>query len=218
MQDFLVTSRVVAVFAPPAPDDAVWAAAILVDEGFPLVEITFRNEAARDNIEALVRKVPEAVVGAGTVLTREQAEVACAAGARFLVSPGLAPDVGSFADQKGIPYIPGVFTPSEVQVALAQGRRILKFFPAEAGGGPNLIKALAPVYPQVSFIPTGGIGLHNLASYLCLPSVIACGGSFLVPSGAVRERDETALREAARQLRGLLNALDEPSACEQRHG
>ncbi|WP_018526096.1 bifunctional 4-hydroxy-2-oxoglutarate aldolase/2-dehydro-3-deoxy-phosphogluconate aldolase [Alkalispirochaeta alkalica] len=218
MQDFLVTSRVVAVFAPPAPDDAVWAAAVLVEEGFPLVEITFRNEAARDNIAALVQDVPGAVVGAGTVLTREQALEACAAGARFLVSPGLAPEVGLVADQEGIPYIPGVFTPSEIQVALERRWRTLKFFPAEAGGGPGFIQALAPVYPGVSFIPTGGVGIGNLGAYLRLPSVVACGGSFLVPSRALRERDEAALREAASRVRDILACLDGDASGGSGHG
>ncbi len=204
IQEYVQDAPVVTVFNSPGPEEAVWLAKILVAEGFPLFEITFRNENAGASIRAVVDAVPGAIVGAGTVLTREQGEEALQAGARFLVSPGFAPPVLELAREKSVPYLPGVVTPTEIQNALAEGLRDLKFFPASINGGPTAIAALAAVFPAVRFMPTGGISQENLSQYLRIPAVLACGGSFLAPAAAIRDRNAEAILQITRSVRELL--------------
>lgn len=129
------------------------------------------------------------LIGAGTILTTEQADAAIAAGAAFLVSPGLNPDVVSYCQSKGYPILPGVCTPSEIEKALAMGLTYLKFFPAEAAGGTAMLKALSAPYAMVWWMPTGGVSLQNLRSYLDLPSVFACGGSWMVADKWIKAGD-----------------------------
>lgn len=195
---------VVTVVAPPGPADAVWLAEILVDEGFPLLEITFRNEHAAESIAAVQRSVPGVRVGAGTVLTSGQAAAAVDAGAGYLVSPGLSSAVLAVARSHDLPYLPGTVTPTEIQHALEEGLSYLKFFPASVYGGTAAIRALSAVYPDVRFMPTGGISLDTLGDYLAVPAVLACGGSFLAPADAIRDRDESRIRAVAAAVRELL--------------
>jgi 2-dehydro-3-deoxyphosphogluconate aldolase/(4S)-4-hydroxy-2-oxoglutarate aldolase len=159
---------------------AVPLADALLEAGIPCAEITFRTAAAADAIAAIRRARPEMLVGAGTVLTAAQADLAHASGARFLVSPGFGRTVVDRARDLELPILPGVSTPTEVQTALEAGLTTLKFFPAEAAGGERYLRALCGPFHDVRFVPTGGIDAGNLAAYLDVPQVVACGGSWFV--------------------------------------
>lgn len=164
---------------------AVGLAKALCAGGIPAAEITFRTPAAQAAIREIAQAVPECLVGAGTVLNVEQAEYAVESGAKFLVSPGLNPAVAKWAVENGVPIIPGCTTPTEVEAALTLGLNVLKFFPAEASGGVNMLKSFAAPYGGVKFVPTGGIGAHNIRTYLALGNVAACGGSWMVPADLI---------------------------------
>lgn len=164
---------------------AVKLAKALRKGGLNCAEITFRTDAAEETIKQIAEKYPDMLIAAGTVLTAEQADKAMAAGAKFIVSPGLNPDVVRHCKNKGYPIIPGVCTPGEVEKALSLGLKYLKFFPAEAAGGVKMIKAMAAPYTMVHFMPTGGINTANLADYLSCKAVFACGGSWMVPSDKI---------------------------------
>jgi len=178
----------------------------LVAAGLPCAEITFRTSAAVGAIRALRAGCPDLLVGAGTVLTAEQADAAAEAGAAFLVAPGSNPDVIAAARRLGIPMVPGVCTPSEIERTLADGLDVLKFFPAEVCGGVAFLKAVAPVYPTVRYIPTGGIGPGNLPAYLALPQVLACGGSWMVRRELIEAGDFEAIRRSAAEAVALVRA------------
>jgi 2-dehydro-3-deoxyphosphogluconate aldolase/(4S)-4-hydroxy-2-oxoglutarate aldolase len=152
----------------------------LVAGGLPVAEITFRTDAAEPAIRSLARR-GDILVGAGTILTPEQADRAIDAGAQFLIAPGTSPLVIEHVLKRGVPMLPGVATPTDIELALSLGITTLKFFPAETMGGPAAIKALAGPYFNVRFVPTGGITPEKLPEYLRLPPVIACGGSWLAP-------------------------------------
>jgi len=170
--------------------------------GLPCAEVTFRTPAAADAIRALRDACPELLVGAGTILRPEQVDAALAAGAAFLVAPGLNPRVVDRARERGVPMVPGVATPTEIEGALAVGLETLKFFPAEVTGGVAFLGAVAPVYPTVRFLPTGGIDPSNVAAYLARPNVLACGGSWmvrrdLIAAGAFAEIERLAAEAVA---------------------
>jgi len=160
--------------------DAVELGRALLAGGLPCAEITFRTAAAEEAIQRISSSLPEIIVGAGTVLSVDQADRAVSAGARFIVSPGFNPKVVDWCLEHDVPVTPGVATPTEIDMALEKGLEILKFFPAEALGGVAMLKAIAAAYGGVKFIPTGGINQDNLADYLAQPSVHCCGGSWLV--------------------------------------
>ncbi len=159
----------------------------IISGGLPAAEITFRTECAADAIKLVTDEFPDMLTGAGTVLTVEQVDRAVAAGAKFIVSPGLNPTVVKHCQSIGVPVIPGVMTPGEIEKGLELGLKVLKFFPAEAAGGLKMIKALSAPYGGVKFMPTGGINEKNLADYLANPKVLACGGSFMVKSDLINE-------------------------------
>ena len=166
-----------------AIEDAATAVSLgqaLVDGGLPCAEITFRTAAAADAIRNMSAAFPDMLVGAGTVLTVQQAETAKAAGAKFIVTPGFDAAVVDWCLANDMPITPGVMTPTEINMALNKGITLVKFFPAEAAGGIKSLKAIGGPYVGVKFIPTGGISAANLADYLRLPMVHACGGSFMV--------------------------------------
>ncbi|MFF0015108.1 bifunctional 4-hydroxy-2-oxoglutarate aldolase/2-dehydro-3-deoxy-phosphogluconate aldolase [Streptomyces sp. NPDC005374] len=181
--------------------DAVPLARALVAGGLPAIEVTLRTPAALDAIRAIAGEVPEAVVGAGTVITPAQVSDCVAAGARFLVSPGWTDVLLEAMRESGLPFLPGVSTTSEVVALLERGVREMKFFPAEAAGGTAYLKSLAGPLPGARFCPTGGIGPGNAAEYLSLPNVGCVGGTWMLPADAVAARDwgrvETLAREAA---------------------
>lgn len=186
-EDALQSVPVIPVIVLENSEDAVPVAEALIEGGIPIFEITLRTKAALPAIEEIARRFPEAQTGAGTVLSRKQAEWAIEAGAQYIVSPGWDGDVIKAAQAADIPVIPGVMTPSEVQRARRRGLKVLKLFPAGIAGGVPMLKALASVYPDVGFVPTGGVSAGNLAEYLAVPNVVAVGGSWLVPKAAVAE-------------------------------
>ncbi|OOE96917.1 bifunctional 4-hydroxy-2-oxoglutarate aldolase/2-dehydro-3-deoxy-phosphogluconate aldolase [Salinivibrio sp. IB643] len=179
--------RIVPVIAINNADDAVPLAKTLVDNGLPCAEITFRTDAAASAIRQMRDAYPELLIGAGTVLTLAQVDAAIDAGADFIVSPGFNPTTVKHCQQRGIAIVPGINNPSLVEQAMELGLDTLKFFPAEASGGIAMLKALSAVYP-VSFMPTGGVSEENVSDYLALPSVLACGGTWMVPAKLIDEQ------------------------------
>jgi 2-dehydro-3-deoxyphosphogluconate aldolase/(4S)-4-hydroxy-2-oxoglutarate aldolase len=171
---------VVPVVAIENATDAPQLGRALVAGGLPCAEITFRTAAAPEAIRLMAAECPDVLVGAGTVLTVVQAETAVANGAKFIVTPGFDDAVVDWCIANQVPVTPGVMTPTEINLALNKGLNVLKFFPAEAAGGVKTLTAVGGPYGDVKFIPTGGISPNNLRDYLSLPSVLACGGSWLV--------------------------------------
>lgn len=167
--------------------DAKPLAEALVKGGLPCAEVTFRTAAAEESIKIMSEAFPEMLVGAGTVLTTEQVDRAVNAGAKFIVSPGLNPKVVKYCIDKGIPVTPGTANPSDVEAAIELGLEVVKFFPAEAAGGLNMIKSMAAPYTQMKFMPTGGISAKNICEYLAFDKIIACGGSWMVKKELVAE-------------------------------
>ncbi len=165
--------------------DAVSLGKALLDGGLPCAEITFRTTCAEEAIRSIAAVLPEIVLGAGTVSTIDQADRAVRAGAQFIVSPGFNPQVVDWCLENEVSVIPGVATPTEIEMALCKELGVLKFFPAQALGGVEMLKAIAAPYSQVRFIPTGGINAQNLADYLRLPIVLACGGSWFVKADLI---------------------------------
>ena len=195
-------SRVVVVVKVPDVECARPLGEALVEGGLSCVEVTFRSEAAAGAIEALCG-VKGLLVGAGTVRSVEQADAARAAGARFVVGPGTQPEILRHCAAIDLPMCPGVCTPSEVEHALSCGARVLKFFPASVYGGTAALKAFGAVYPEVPFIPTGGINATNLVEYLSLKNVLACGGSWLAETNLLVERNFDEVRRRAREASEL---------------
>ena len=178
---------VVPVIKLEDPEAAVLLGKALIEGKLPVAEVTFRTSSAAESIRRLRKELPELLVGAGTVLSLEQAEAAVAAGASFAVTPGFNPRIVEYFISKGILIIPGVNSPTQVEMGLERGLKLLKFFPAEASGGTRMLKALYGPYADVRFVPTGGIDSGNLADYLRLPNVAACGGSWMVKEEYIKQ-------------------------------
>lgn len=179
---------IVPVIAIDNADDAEPLGRALIDGGLPCAEVTFRTLAAREAMMRIAKTVPQMLMGAGTVLSIEQVKVAVDCGARFIVSPGLNRKVVDYCLQNQIPVTPGVATPTEVEAALELGLEVVKFFPAEASGGLEFLKAMSAPYRNVRFIPTGGIDESNILSYLKFPKVLACGGSWMVKADLINNK------------------------------
>lgn len=208
MTEQIGAMKLVPVVAIEDAADASKLAEALVAGGLPCAEITFRTEAAEAAIKAMAMR-GDMLVGAGTVLTTEQAQRATDAGAKFIVSPGTNPRVVEYCINQNMPIVPGVATPTDIELAMNLGLDTLKFFPAEANGGVKMLKAISAPYGMIKFLPTGGITAANLASYLDLPQVIACGGSWMVKGDLISEGkfDEiTRLTREAVQLAGQVSA------------
>ena len=169
--------------------DAAPLAKALCEGGLPCAEVTFRTAAAEESIRIMSEQFPEMLVGAGTVLTTEQVDRAVAAGAKFIVSPGMNPRIVKYCVEKGILITPGCANPSDIEQALENGLDVVKFFPAEPAGGLKMIKAMAAPYVGVKFMPTGGINQNNVRDYLAYDRILACGGSWMV-SGKMVEAGE----------------------------
>ena len=184
---------------------AVPLAKALVDGGLNVLEVTFRTAAAAESIAAIRREVPEAIVGAGTVITPEMAKAAKDAGAVFGVAPGFDPAVMAAAKEIGLPFIPGIATASELSQALTAGAPMVKFFPAEAAGGVKMIKNLLGAFrfTGVKFMPTGGINLSNIKDYFAVPEVVACGGTWIVPKDAVASGDWATITRLAKEASSI---------------
>ena len=171
---------IIPVIALDDAKDAAPLAEALIKGGLPCAEVTFRTAAAEESIRIMAFQYPEMLVGAGTVLTTEQVDRAVNAGAKFIVSPGLNPKVVKYCVEKGIPVTPGTTNPSDIEQAIELGLEVVKFFPAEAAGGLNMIKSMAAPYTNMKFMPTGGINASNVCNYLDFKKIIACGGSWMV--------------------------------------
>ena len=190
-------------------EDALPLAECLMKGGLPCAEVTFRTAAAEESIRRMAKAFPEMIIGAGTVLTTEQADRAIDAGSKFIVSPGFNPKVTEYVLKKGVPMTPGVCTPTEIEAALQFDLDVLKFFPAEPSGGLKMIKALAAPYVGVCFMPTGGISAANVRDYLAYDRIVACGGSWMVKKDLIKagkfDEIEAMVREAAqivKEVRG----------------
>lgn len=179
--------RIVPVVVIHDARDAKPLAQALCNGGIPCAEVTFRTKAAEESIQIMTKAFPDMLIGAGTVLTPKQADLAVSAGAKFIVSPGFNPDVVKHCVKKKIPIIPGINNPSGIEAALSLGIDTVKFFPAVPSGGLEMIKALSAPYPQVRFMPTGGIGPENFTSFLAFEKIIACGGSWMVKESLIKE-------------------------------
>lgn len=187
--------------------DAKPLAEALIKGGLPCAEVTFRTAAAEESIRIMTDSFPQMLVGAGTVLTTEQVDRAVNAGAGFIVSPGLNPRIVKYCMEKGIPVTPGTSNPSDVEQAIELGLDVVKFFPAEAAGGLNMIKSMAAPYTQMKFMPTGGINAKNICDYLAFDKIIACGGSWMVKKELVAagkfDEIQTLTEEAVRTMLGF---------------
>jgi 2-dehydro-3-deoxyphosphogluconate aldolase/(4S)-4-hydroxy-2-oxoglutarate aldolase len=205
--------RVVPVIAIDSVDQALPLADALIAGGLPVIEVTFRTKAAADVIRLLSRERPALLVGAGTVLDAATVEAALAAGAKFALAPGCHPATVARAQALGLPFVPGVQTPSEVELALSLGCRVLKFFPAEAAGGVKMLEAIHAPYKHtgVRFVPTGGVSPANLAAYLDCDAVAAVGGTWLAKPADLQSGlfDEIAVRTRE----AVAIAAGRPAAC-----
>jgi 2-dehydro-3-deoxyphosphogluconate aldolase/(4S)-4-hydroxy-2-oxoglutarate aldolase len=190
-------TNVIPVLTIEREHDAVPLARALLEGGLSVIEVTFRTDAAVAAIEAIVRDLPQVMIGAGTLLRAADVAAAVKAGAKFLVSPGTTPQLAGAALATDLPYLPGVATPSEIMAARALGICVMKLFPAEAMGGVAMLRALAPVFPGVEFCPTGGIDERLAEHYLALPNVPMVGGSWMAPRDAIASGDWARIRRLA---------------------
>lgn len=205
MLERIVSCGIVPVVALGDARHAVPLAKALAKGGIDVVEVTFRTDAAEESIRAIAAELPEVLVGAGTVLTKEQVDRAIGAGAQFLVSPGFNPEIVAYALSKGAPIVPGTATPGEMEQAIALGLDAVKFFPAEQNGGVAALKAVSAVYRNLRFMPTGGVNPQNLNDYLSFDKVLACGGSWMVKNDLVEaERYDEISTLAAQAVSAML--------------
>jgi 2-dehydro-3-deoxyphosphogluconate aldolase/(4S)-4-hydroxy-2-oxoglutarate aldolase len=185
-------------------EHAVPLAKALVAGGVRVLEVTLRTPAALEGIYRISQEVPEAIVGAGTVLQAQQMQAVAKAGAKFAVSPGFTSTLSRAAHEQQLPLLPGVATPSEIILAMEHGHEALKFFPAEENGGIPTLKALYSPFPHVLFCPTGGIRAHNAKDYLALPNVACVGSSWLSPANLIKTADWAGITRNAQQILGQL--------------
>ena len=205
----LKSAGIIPVIVIEKEEQAVPLAKALVKGGLPVLEVTFRTKAAAGAIAAIKREVPEAIVGAGTILTVEQLRAAKEAGAVFGVAPGFDPVIMAAAKAEQIPFCPGIATASELSQALTAGAPMVKFFPAEAAGGVKMIKNLLGAFrfTGVKFMPTGGVNLSNVSDYLAVPEIVACGGTWIVPKDALAAGDYDAIEKLAADASALVKKI-----------
>lgn len=201
--EILSAQPVMPVVAVETAAEAVALARALAAGGLKAIEITLRTPAALEAIRAVSAEVPEAVCGAGTVLSAKQFDAAAAAGATFIVSPGTTVELLDAAKSSPVPLLPGATTPSELMAMLEEGYEVLKFFPAEQSGGIAYLRSLAAVFPQIRFCPTGGVSITNVADYLALPNVVCVGGSWVAPKAALSAGDFAAVTRLAAEAASL---------------
>lgn len=209
MVETLGRAGIIPVIVIEKEEQAVPLARALVKGGLPVLEVTFRTKAAPAAIAAIRREVPEAILGAGTLLTPDMVKAAKAAGAVFGVAPGFDPVVLAAAKAEGLPMCPGIATASELSQALSAGCKMVKFFPAEAAGGVKMIKNLLGAFrfTGVTFMPTGGVKPDNVADYLAVPEVVCCGGTWIVPKDALAVGDYAAIERLAAEASALVRKL-----------
>ena len=205
----LKSAGIIPVIVIEKEEQAVPLAKALVKGGLPVLEVTFRTKAAAGAIAAIKREVPEAIVGAGTILTVEQLRAAKEAGAVFGVAPGFDPVIMAAAKAEEFPFCPGIATASELSQALTAGAPMVKFFPAEAAGGVKMIKNLLGAFrfTGVKFMPTGGVNLSNVGDYLAVPEIVACGGTWIVPKDALAAGDYDAIEKLAADASALVKNI-----------
>lgn len=206
MRNWQVSAETILTQGPVVPviviqelEHAVPLAKALIAGGIRVLEITLRTPCAIDAIELISQQVPEAIVGAGTVINEQQLKEATRAGAQFIISPGITEPLLKAAIDNTIPYIPGISTVSELMLGMSYGLREFKFFPAEANGGVKALQAIGGPFSQIRFCPTGGITPNNYRDYLALKSVLCVGGSWLLPADAIAKGDWERITELAKQ-------------------
>ncbi|MCE7728995.1 bifunctional 4-hydroxy-2-oxoglutarate aldolase/2-dehydro-3-deoxy-phosphogluconate aldolase [Vibrio campbellii] len=205
IKEQLKALKVIPVIAIDKAEDIIPLGKVLAENGLPAAEITFRSAAAAEAIRLLRETQPDMLIGAGTVLNREQAIAAKEAGATFIVSPGFNPNTVKACQEIGIDIVPGVNNPSTVEAALEMGLTTLKFFPAEASGGINMVKSLLAPYTDIELMPTGGINPANLKDYLAIPRVLACGGTWMVDKKLIEAGNWEELARLTREAVALVN-------------
>lgn len=179
-------------------EDAIPLAKALCKGGLAIAEVTYRTDCAHDAMVEMRKVCPDMVIGAGTVLTKEQVDSAIDAGAQFIVSPGLNPKIVKYCKEKQIPILPGTSCPSDMEIALENDLEVVKFFPAEANGGLQAIQAMSAPYSQLKFMPTGGINEKNLIEYLKYPKILACGGTWMVKESLIENKEFDKIEELTR--------------------
>ncbi|EGQ8504237.1 TPA: bifunctional 4-hydroxy-2-oxoglutarate aldolase/2-dehydro-3-deoxy-phosphogluconate aldolase [Vibrio parahaemolyticus] len=205
IKEQLKALKVIPVIAIDKAEDIIPLGKVLAENGLPAAEITFRSTAAAEAIRLLRETQPDMLIGAGTVLNREHAIAAKEAGATFIVSPGFNPNTVKACQEIGIDIVPGVNNPSTVEAALEMGLTTLKFFPAEASGGINMVKSLLAPYTDIELMPTGGINPANIKDYLAIPRVLACGGTWMVDKKLIEEGNWEELARLTREAVALVN-------------
>ncbi|HDY7677392.1 TPA: bifunctional 4-hydroxy-2-oxoglutarate aldolase/2-dehydro-3-deoxy-phosphogluconate aldolase [Vibrio vulnificus] len=205
IKEQLKALKVIPVIAIDKAEDIIPLGKVLAENGLPAAEITFRSAAAAEAIRLLRETQPDMLIGAGTVPNREQAIAAKEAGATFIVSPGFNPNTVKACQEIGIDIVPGVNNPSTVEAALEMGLTTLKFFPAEASGGINMVKSLLAPYTDIELMPTGGINPANIKDYLAIPRVLACGGTWMVDKKLIEEGNWEELARLTREAVALVN-------------
>lgn len=205
IKEQLKALKVIPVIAIDKAEDIIPLGKVLAENGLPAAEITFRSAAAVEAIRLLRESQPDMLIGAGTVLNREQAIAAKEAGATFIVSPGFNPKTVEACQEIGIEIVPGVNNPSTVEAALEMGLTTLKFFPAEASGGINMVKSLLAPYTDIELMPTGGINAANIKDYLAIPRVLACGGTWMVDKKLIEAGNWEELARLTREAVALVN-------------
>ena len=198
---------IVPVIAIDDADKAVPLAKALVKGGLPAAEVTFRTAAAEEAIKRIVAEVPEMLVGAGTVLTKEQADRAIAAGVKFIVSPGFNPEITKYVIDKGMLMMPGTATPGEMEQAMSMGLDVVKFFPAEQNGGVAKLKAVAGPYTNLRWMPTGGVNAKNLLDYLSFNKIVACGGTWMVKKDLIEAENWDEIERLTREAENAEEAM-----------
>lgn len=204
----LVKIKLIPVIAIDHAEDIIPLGQALADNGLPAAEITFRSSAAAEAIRLLRQHQPDMLIGAGTVLNRQQVLAAKEAGADFVVSPGFNPTTVMACQELNMPIIPGVNNPSTIEAALEMGLTTLKFFPAEASGGTAMIKALLAPYTKITLMPTGGIAIKNIHDYLSIPRVIACGGTWMVDKKLIENQEWEQVGRLTREAVQLISSID----------
>ena len=179
--------------------NAIPLAKALCEGGLPCAEVTFRTDVAEEAIRIMAEQFPDMLIGAGTVLTIDQVDRAVAAGAKFIVSPGLNPNIVKYCVDKGILITPGCMSPSDIEIALENGLEVVKFFPAEPAGGLKMIKAIAAPYVNMKFMPTGGINIKNVKEYLLYDRIVACGGSWMVKDSLMKSGEFDKITELVKE-------------------
>jgi 2-dehydro-3-deoxyphosphogluconate aldolase/(4S)-4-hydroxy-2-oxoglutarate aldolase len=206
--ELIAAGRILPVVVLEDASGAEPLATALLEGGLRAIEVTFRTDAAAAAIAGITKYTEEMLVGAGTVLTAEQADRAVEAGARFVVTPGFGPAVVRRCQELGVPVFPGVATATEIQMALDAGLSTVKFFPAEQLGGVAMVKALAAPFRSVRFIPTGGVNPGNIASYLAVPSVVAVGGTWMVAPDRLAAKDWAGVADRTRAALKAVEDID----------